>query len=141
MAPVAIPDVTLNYFDANGEMRSISTSALTAGKKVVLFAVPGAFTPTCSMKHLPGYLELAGEIKAKGVDTVACVAVNDAHVMNAWSKSVGAAGKVLMLADGSAQLAKAMGVELDLEERAVQCILWDIAGWSEVSGCARVAIR
>ena len=75
--------------------------------QVVLFAVPGAFTPTCSLKHLPGFIEKADELKSKGVDTIACVAVNDAFVMEAWSKSVGADDKVMMLADGSAVFAKA----------------------------------
>jgi hypothetical protein len=160
-------DVTLKFFDAEGNMQEITTGDLTKGKKVggrvrrrvamdraislhcafgclnlpichravhlslildaishtcshspfpcvlpgvfsqvVLFAVPGAFTPTCSLKHLPGFIEKADELKAKGVDTIACVAVNDAFVMDAWGKSVNADGKVTMLADGSAVFAK-----------------------------------
>src|SRR5262245_41207713 len=85
----------------DGKMQDITTDEIFRGKKVVLFAVPGAFTPTCSMQHLPGFVERAAEIKAKGVDTIACVSVNDAFVMDAWGKDKGAAGKVLMLADGN----------------------------------------
>ena len=100
-------------------MQEVSVGELTKGKKVVLFAVPGAFTPTCSLKHLPGFIENADELKAKGVDTIACVSVNDAFVMDAWGKSVGADGKVLMLADGSAVLAKAIGADLDLTDKGL----------------------
>jgi len=92
---------------------SISTSELFAGKKVVLFAVPGAFTPTCSLKHLPGFGEQAAAIKARGVDTVACMSVNDVFVMNAWGKSSVPEGSVLMLADGNGDYTKALGLELD----------------------------
>lgn len=92
---------------------SMSTDELFKGKKVVLFSVPGAFTPTCSAKHLPGFIEKAAEFKAKGVDTVACLAVNDAFVMGAWGKHAGADDKVLMLADGNATYTKALGLELD----------------------------
>jgi peroxiredoxin len=91
----------------------ISTDELFKGKTVVLFAVPGAFTPTCDAKHLPGYLELADQLKAKGVDTIACIAVNDTFVMGAWGKHAGAEGKVLMLADGNCAYTKALGLELD----------------------------
>lgn len=161
-------------------MKELGTEQLCKGKKVVLFAVPGAFTPTCSMKHLPGFIEKAEEIKvcvggcvrgggesgssalggtsrgahlacfinrgtsqphkrasqplllccavlppvrcrlqAKGVDTIACISVNDAFVMEAWGKSVGAGDKVLMLADGNGQFAKALGVELDLNDKGL----------------------
>lgn len=89
-----LPDTKFRYFDAEGNMKELSADQLCKGKKVVLFAVPGAFTPTCSMKHLPGFIENADEIKAKGVDTIACVSVNDAFVMDAWGKSVGAGDKV-----------------------------------------------
>ena len=92
---------------------SMSADELFSGKKVVVFSVPGAFTPTCSKEHLPGFVERAGEIKGKGVDTVACLAVNDAFVMDAWGKSAGAGGKVLMLADGNGEYTKALGLELD----------------------------
>ena len=89
------------------------------GKKVVLFAVPGAFTPTCSVKHLPSFVQNADALKAKGVDTIACIAVNDAFVMGAWGKEQGVDGKVTMLADGSAAFTKALGLELDLMGRGM----------------------
>jgi peroxiredoxin len=92
---------------------AVSTAELFAGKKVVLFGVPGAFTPTCSNKHLPGYVRDADAIRAKGVDLIACVAVNDAFVMDAWGQAQGAAGKVLMLADGNGELTKKLGLETD----------------------------
>uniref|UniRef100_A0A061SAW2 Glutaredoxin-dependent peroxiredoxin n=1 Tax=Tetraselmis sp. GSL018 TaxID=582737 RepID=A0A061SAW2_9CHLO len=114
-----LPDCKLTYFNTEGQMEEISTGDLTAGKKVVLFAVPGAFTPTCSVKHLPGFIEKSDDLKSKGIDTIACVAVNDAFVMDAWGKSVGADGKVLMLADGSAVFTKALGVELDLQDKGL----------------------
>ena len=106
-----LPAVEFISFNADGQMK-LSTDDVFVGKKVVLFAVPGAFTPTCSTNHLPGFLEHADAIKAKGVDTIACTAVNDHHVMKAWSKHSGADGKILMLADGHATFAKA----LDLAE-------------------------
>jgi peroxiredoxin len=84
-----------------------------AGKTVALFSVPGAFTPTCSAKHLPGFIEKAEALKAKGIDEIACTAVNDAFVMGAWGKSAGADGKVTMLADGNGDFAKAVGLEMD----------------------------
>ena len=112
-------DLKFNFFDAEGNMQEITVGNLTKGKKVVLFAVPGALTPTCSLKHLPGFIEKADELKAKGVDTIACVSVNDAFVMDAWGKSVGADGKILMLADGSAVFAKAIGAELDLNDKGL----------------------
>ena len=90
-----------------------TADALGTGK-VVLFAVPGAFTPGCSRVHLPGFVARADELKAKGVDTIACVAVNDAWVMDAWAKSQGVGDKILMLADGSGAFTKAMGLELDV---------------------------
>jgi glutaredoxin/glutathione-dependent peroxiredoxin len=93
--------------------QKITTEELFDGKTVVLFSVPGAFTPTCDAKHLPGFVELADQIKAKGVDTIACTAVNDVFVMNAWGKSGGVGNKILMLADGNAEYARALGLELD----------------------------
>ena len=92
---------------------SISSDELFNGKTVVLFAVPGAFTPTCSKTHLPGFVQNASAIKGKGVDTIACLAVNDLFVMDAWGKGAGADGKVVMLADGNAAYTKALGLELD----------------------------
>lgn len=94
--------------------QEITTSQVFDGKRVLLFSVPGAFTPTCNAKHLPGYIAQADELKKHGIDTIACVAVNDVFVMGAWGKSAGADGKVLMLADGSGDYARALGLELDL---------------------------
>ncbi len=91
----------------------IATDELFKGKKVVLFSVPGAFTPTCSAKHLPGFVENSDALKKKGIDTIACMAVNDVFVMNAWGKSGNADGKVVMLADGNGEYARALGLELD----------------------------
>ena len=93
--------------------QNVTTDQLFAGKKVVLFSVPGAFTPTCDAKHLPGFVEKAGELREKGVDTVACMAVNDVFVMNAWGKHSNVGDKVTMLADGNGDYAKALGLELD----------------------------
>jgi peroxiredoxin len=96
-----------------GGPKAVSSGDLFKGKKVVLFAVPGAFTPTCSEQHLPGFVGLADEIKAKGVTTIACTAVNDVFVMDAWAKSRGAQD-ITMLADGNGDFAKALGLNLDL---------------------------
>lgn len=93
--------------------QDLTTAELFDGKRVVLFSVPGAFTPTCSAKHLPGYVELADKLRAKGVDTIACMAVNDVFVMNAWGKASNVSGKILMLADGNGDYARALGLELD----------------------------
>ena len=87
---------------------------MTAGKKIVIFGVPGAFTPLCSAQHLPGYIEYADQLKAKGVDEIWCMAVNDAFVMAAWGREQGASGNVRMMADGSADFAKALGLDRDL---------------------------
>ena len=113
-----IPSATLYRMTESGP-EAITTDEIFKGKKVVLFAVPGAFTPTCSAKHWPGFVGKAEEIKAKGVDTIACMSVNDAFVMGAWGKDQGAGDKVLMLADGSAELTKAMGLEIDLTPRGL----------------------
>src|SRR6185312_3599445 len=93
--------------------KDIATDELFKGKKVVLFSVPGAFTPTCDAKHLPGFVQLADQLKAKGVDTIACMAVNDVFVMSAWGKASNVGDKILMLADGNGEYAKALGLELD----------------------------
>ena len=108
-----IPSAKLKTMTAEGP-KDISTDDIFNGKKVVLFAVPGAFTPTCSAKHLPGFVEKAAEIKGKGVDTIACLAVNDAFVMGAWGKAQNTGDKVLMLADGAAAFTKQLGLDLDL---------------------------
>jgi glutaredoxin/glutathione-dependent peroxiredoxin len=107
------PDVTFTKMGANGP-EPISASAYFAGRKVALFSVPGAYTPTCSKTHLPGFVAEAAAILAKGVDAIAVTAVNDIFVLDAWLDSAGAKGKVDALADGSAVFAKAAGVELDL---------------------------
>ncbi|HVA13216.1 MAG TPA: peroxiredoxin [Stellaceae bacterium] len=93
--------------------QKITTEQLFKGKKVVLFSVPGAFTPTCDARHLPGFVERAAAIKAKGVDTIACMAVNDVFVMNAWGKHGNVGDAILMLADGNGDYAKALGLEFD----------------------------
>ena len=93
--------------------RDIGTAELFEGKRVVLFSVPGAFTPTCDAKHLPGFLDLAPQFQAKGIDSIACMAVNDVFVMNAWGKAAGVGDRVLMLADGNGDYARALGLELD----------------------------
>ncbi len=107
-----MPAGVLTHMTKDGPQK-ISTEQLFAGKKVVLFSVPGAFTPTCDAKHLPGYLQQADALKAKGIDTVACMAVNDVFVMNAWGKASNVGDKVLMLADGNAEYSKALGLELN----------------------------
>ena len=94
-------------------VQDITTDQLFKGKTVVLFSVPGAFTPTCDAKHLPGFVRQAGAIKAKGVDTIACMAVNDVFVMDAWGKHSNVGDNVLMLADGNGDYAKALGLEMD----------------------------
>ncbi|MEK9905042.1 MAG: peroxiredoxin [Rhodospirillales bacterium] len=106
------PSVTFKTMGANGP-ENLTSEALFAGKKVVLFAVPGAFTPTCSAKHLPGFVEKAAAIKAKGVDEIACVAVNDAFVMGAWGKDQNVGDNVKMVADGNGDFAKACGLVMD----------------------------
>lgn len=108
-----LPDSTLSTI-AGGDMKNLSTSDLFAGKKVVLFAVPGAFTPTCSLAHLPGYVAVADKMQAKGVDSILCVSVNDAFVMDAWGKASNAE-HITMLADGNGQFAKQIGLDMDTD--------------------------
>jgi glutaredoxin/glutathione-dependent peroxiredoxin len=108
-----LPAHEFTVMTADGQQK-LSTDVIFKGRKVVLFGVPGAFTPTCSMNHLPGFLTHYDAIKAKGVDTIACVSVNDVHVMNAWAKHAGSEGKIMMLADGNGEFAKATGLEFDL---------------------------
>ncbi len=107
-----IPAATLKHMTKDGPS-NITTDELFRGKTVVLFSVPGAFTPTCHAKHLPGFVQHAAELKAKGVDTIACLAVNDVFVMAAWGKASGVDDSILMLADGNAEFTKALGLELD----------------------------
>jgi peroxiredoxin len=113
-----IPSMKLMMATPDGP-KEVSTDDIFKGKKVVLFAVPGAFTPTCSARHLPGFVQNAEAMKGKGVDTIACIAVNDAFVMGAWGKEQGTNGKVTMLADGSAMFAKALGLEMDITARGM----------------------
>ena len=120
-----IPDGTLGEFIETATdtcavgPNNFQVADLVKGKKIALFAVPGAFTPTCSQKHLPGYIELAEQLKAKGVDEIWCVAVNDPFVMGAWGRDQGVSGRVRMLADGSAAWTSALGLELDLTGRGM----------------------
>lgn len=113
-----IPSVTIQQATAEGPA-DVDPAQLFAGKKVVMFSLPGAFTPTCSQKHLPGYVAKLPELKAAGVDLVACLSVNDAFVMKAWAEQSDALGKIVMLADGSAAFTKALGIEFDLTARGL----------------------
>ena len=120
-----LPAVTLSEFvEVEGDgcslgPNSVDVNKATAGKKIAIFALPGAYTPTCSAKHVPGYVEKAGELKAAGVDEIWCVSVNDAFVMGAWGREQHTADKVRMLADGSAGFANAAGLTLDLTSRGM----------------------
>jgi glutaredoxin/glutathione-dependent peroxiredoxin len=120
-----LPAGTLSEFvevEGNGcslGPNSFDIEKLTAGKKIAIFALPGAYTPTCSAKHVPGYVEQAGALKAAGVDEIWCVSVNDAFVMGAWGRDQKTAGKVRMMADGSAEFTKATGLTLDLTARGM----------------------
>ncbi|HEV2560847.1 MAG TPA: peroxiredoxin [Rhizomicrobium sp.] len=107
-----IPSATLMQMKG-GAPQPVKTDDFFSGKKVVVFALPGAFTPTCSAKHLPGFVQHADDIRKKGVDAIACVSVNDAFVMGAWGESQGAGDKVAMLADGNGDFTKALGLEMD----------------------------
>ena len=113
-----IPSVNLTIMGSDGP-EGTTTDDIFNGKKVVIFGLPGAFTPTCSAKHLPGFVQHAEAIKARGVDAIVCIAVNDAFVMGAWGKDQNVADKVLMVADGSADFARATGLELDLTARGM----------------------
>jgi glutaredoxin/glutathione-dependent peroxiredoxin len=107
-----VPSATLMQMKDGGP-KPVSTDELFKGKKVALFALPGAFTPTCSAKHVPGFLKQAGALKAKGIDSIACVSVNDAFVMGAWGESQGTGDTVMMLADGNGDFTRALGLEMD----------------------------
>ena len=149
-----LPEATFTTMTADGP-KPLTTAEVFAGKKVVLFSVPGAFTPTCSKQHLPGYVKQADELKAKGVAAVACLAVNDVFVMDAWAKSQGAEGKVLMLADGNGAFTKQIGLELDaskhgmgtrsqrfsmiVEDGVVSTLNIEAPGKFEVSSCEATA--
>ena len=107
-----IPSATLKEMGADG-IEDVNTDSLFKGKRVAVFAVPGAFTPTCSAQHLPGFVRNADALRAKGIDEIVCLSVNDAFVMDAWGKAHNTGGKVKMVADGNAQLTQALGLELD----------------------------
>src|SRR3954454_7893230 len=108
-----VPSVTIKQATPEGGSE-VDPAALFAGKKVVMFSLPGAFTPTCSSKHLPGYIEKLPELKAQGVDIVACLSVNDAWVMKAWAEANNCLGKITMLADGAAAFSKALGINFEI---------------------------
>jgi glutaredoxin/glutathione-dependent peroxiredoxin len=143
-----IPSVTIKRAGADGG-QEIDPTALFAGKKVVMFSLPGAFTPTCSAKHLPGYLARYDELREKGVDLIACLSVNDAFVMQAWADANHVGDKILMLADGSGAFTRALGIEADLtskhmgvrarrgvltlEDNVVKTLELEVAGQFEVS--------
>ena len=110
-----VPSVTLRYLGPDG-VKAVSSDEFFAGKKVAIFGLPGAYTRTCSSRHLPGYVQNAAALKAKGLDTIACLSVNDAFVMNAWGKEHGAGEHVVMLGDGSADFTKAIGLTVDRTE-------------------------
>lgn len=113
-----LPDTTFKIMTADGA-KDLTTADIFAGKKVVLFGVPGAFTPTCNNNHLPGYLENRDAILARGVDTIAVVATNDHHVMGAWAHFTGGEGRLLYLADGNAAFVKAAGLDADMSQAAM----------------------
>lgn len=113
-----LPEVKLTVMGPEGPAAK-TTADVFGGKKVALFAVPGAYTPTCHAKHMPGFVERVEELKGKGIDEVACTSVNDIFVLANWAKDTGAEGKVTMLADGSADFAKKLGLEIDLMERGL----------------------
>jgi len=113
-----IPPSTLTYMTQDGPAK-LSTDELFKGRKVTMFGLPGAFTPTCSAAHLPGYVVHADELLARGVDRIVCISVNDAFVMDAWGRQHNVDDNVLMVADGNAELTQAMGLDLDLTERGM----------------------
>ena len=114
-----IPSVTIKQATPEGAAE-VDPAQLFAGKKVVMFSLPGAFTPTCSQKHLPGYVKELAQLKAKGVDIVACLSVNDAFVMKAWAEQHDALGKIVMLADGAAAFSKALGIDFEIPGMGVR---------------------
>jgi peroxiredoxin len=149
-----LPDATFKVRTPDG-LKDMTTKDIFGGKRVVLFAVPGAFTPTCHAKHLPSYLEHHEALRAKGIDTVACVSVNDAFVLDAWGKAGGAGDRIMMLADGNATFTKAIGMDFDgsgfglgtrskrysmlVEDGVVRSVSVEEApGMMEVSGADRI---
>ncbi|KAL9459435.1 hypothetical protein AB3S75_002770 [Citrus x aurantiifolia] len=123
MAPIAVGDPlsdgTLAYFDEQDQLQQVFIHSLAAGKKVILFGVPGDFTPTCSLKHVPGFIEKADELKSKGVDEILCISVNDPFVMKPWAKTFPKNKSMKFLADGSSKYTHALRLELDLSEKGL----------------------
>lgn len=158
-----LPDATIREFiEVEGNGCSIGPNAfqvadLVKGKRIVIFGLPGAYTPTCSVQHVPGYVKHYDALKAKGVDEIWCVSVNDAFVMGAWGRDQGAGGKVRMMADGSAEFTRALGLELDLtkgglgirsqryamlvDDGVVKSLDVEAAGKFEVSGAEAMLAR
>lgn len=149
-----IPSVTIKQATPEGGSE-VDPAALFAGKKVVMFSLPGAFTPTCSSKHLPGYVAELGALKAKGVDLVACLSVNDAWTMKAWAEQHDALGKIVMLADGGAAFSKALGIDVEIpgmgvrakrglfiiDDGTVTSVDMEAPGKFEVSGADACALK
>jgi peroxiredoxin len=149
-----IPSVTIKQATPEGAS-DVDPAALFAGKKVVMFSLPGAFTPTCSSKHLPGYVAELDKLKAKGVDLVACLSVNDAFVMKAWAEQHQALGKIVMLADGAAAFSKALGIDFEIpgmgtrakrglfivDDGTVTSVDMEAPGKFEVSGADACALK
>ncbi|MBM4374486.1 MAG: peroxiredoxin [Deltaproteobacteria bacterium] len=149
-----VPSAKFQVVNEGGGGESVAADAFCAGKKVVLFALPGAYTPTCSKQHLPGFVARAAELAGKGVDVVACLSVNDSFVMAAWGADQGAFGKVAMIADGNGEFTKAVGLEVDLtafglgvrsqryamivEDGVLKALDVDAGGKFEVSSCEAV---
>jgi peroxiredoxin len=149
-----IPSVTIKQATPEGAS-DVDPATLFAGKKVVMFSLPGAFTPTCSSKHLPGYVAELDKLKAKGVDLVACLSVNDAFVMKAWAEQHQALGKIVMLADGAAAFSKALGIDFEIpgmgtrakrglfivDDGTVTSVDMEAPGKFEVSGADACALK
>ncbi len=149
-----VPSVTIKQATPEGSS-DVDPAALFAGKKVVMFSLPGAFTPTCSSKHLPGYVAELGALKAKGIDMVACLSVNDAFVMKAWAEQHGALGKIVMLADGAAAFSKALGIDFEIpgmgvrakrglfliEDGTISSVEMEAPGKFEVSGVEACMVK
>lgn len=151
-----VPSVHIKQATADG-ITDANTAELFAGKKAILFSLPGAFTSTCSSKHLPSYVREHAQLKAKGIDLIACLSVNDAAVMKAWGEAHDALGKIVMLADGNAEFTKALGIEVDLskgfmglrarrgvlviEDGTVKSIEMDAPGKYEVSGAEACLLK
>lgn len=114
----ALPETTFTLMGDEGP-KPVTTAEFFGGRKVAMFAVPGAYTPTCSKQHMPGFVANSAEFKGKGIDAIACTSVNDIFVLTAWAKDTGAEGKITMLADGSADFAKKIGLEIDLNGRGL----------------------